>query len=364
LNLGVALRHQKMKIAYFLTGHGFGHGVRGSAIISELPPEIEVDIYTSLPEAFFREELHRPYQYISCEIDCGCLQLDTVEVDVEATLARYSEIEADRHQIISRYVPMLKATGVDLVIGDTPPLAFPIAKAAGIASWNLCNFDWTDIYRPFVEQHPRYQEMLERMTADYALADRNIRFFPFMEPPSGAPFEKIGLVCRPGRPSREAFAKRFGLDIQKKWCLIYIGNFGLEGVAWDRLNLFPDWEFMGLYPLSGAAANYHQVDKDPSFRYADLTASVDLVLGKLGYGLVAECLSLAKPILFLSRNGFSEYDMLRQLILDRNMGQEISLEKLMSLDIESELNSLPFQALQPMQVTGIAEILKKMGISP
>ena len=128
------------KIAFFLSGHGFGHAVRNSALIEALPASVEVEIYTSVPERFFREEVRRPFRVIPCEIDCGCLQTDTVEVDVPATLARYLEIEAGREAAIAVYGSMLRAGGADLVIGDTPPLAFPIAKAAGIPAWCVCNF--------------------------------------------------------------------------------------------------------------------------------------------------------------------------------------------------------------------------------
>jgi hypothetical protein len=350
-----------MKIAFFLTGHGFGHGVRNSALISALPNEVEVDIYTSLPESFFREELNRPYRLIPCEIDCGCLQTDTVEVAVEATLQRYAELNANRDAIIREFAIKLKASLVDLVIGDIPPLAFPIARAAGIPAWSFCNFEWTDIYRPFLSQFPSYGPMLQTMMEDYKLADRHIRFFPFMPASKGMKFEEIGLVCRPGVSRREEFAQKFGLDIKKKWCLIYIGSFGLDGVAWNKLAQFKNCEFLGLYPLKEASANYHHIQKDLSYRYADLTASVDLVIGKLGYGLVAECLSLAKPILFLGRNGFSEYTMLRQLLLNRRMGLEISLERFRALEIAEALNALLVRELVPMPATGIAQIMEKMG---
>jgi hypothetical protein len=103
------------------------------------------------------------------------------------------------------------------------------------------------------------------------------------------------MVCRPGRPRRAEFAARFDLDPEKKWALVYVGSFGLEGVDWHRLARYPDWEFMGLYPLEGAPANYRYLKKDLSFRYSDLNASCDLVIGKLGYGLVAECLASARP---------------------------------------------------------------------
>jgi len=358
------------KIAYFLSGHGFGHGVRNSAVIEALPPGVEVDIYTSLPESFFRDELHRPFRVIPCEIDCGCLQTDTVEVDVEGTLARYLEIESRRGELIARYAPMLRASGAELVIADTPPMALRIAKAAGIPAWCICNFTWLDIYAPYVAKHPRYLEMFQRMQADYALADRHIRIHPHMEGKEGYegrenrapwPVETAGLVCRPGMDKRAEFARRFGLDPEKKWCLIYVGSFGLDGVAWERLAAYPDWEFMGLYPLHGAPAGYRHLKKDLTFRYADLNASCDLVLGKLGYGLVAECLARAKPVLFLGRTDFDEFPMLKRVVEERGLGLEIPLEKFLRVDLGEYLEALTHQRHEPMVATGVADILRKMG---
>jgi hypothetical protein len=349
------------KIAFFLSGHGFGHAVRNSALIEALPPEVEVDIYTSVPESFFRDELRRCFRVIPCEIDCGCLQTDTVEVDVPGTLARYQEIDSRREEAIAAFAPGLRASGADLVIGDTPPLAFPIAKAAGIPAWSLCNFTWLDIYAAYVAKHPRYLGMFQRMQADYALAEKHIRIYPHMAGNAAWPVEAAGMVSRPGRPDRRAFAERFGLDPQKRWALIYVGSFGLEGVDWGRLAGYPDWEFMGLYPLQGAPANYRYLKKDLSFRYADLNASCDLVLGKLGYGLVVECLVQAKPVLFLGRRDFDEFQLLKAVLEQRGQGLEIPLAKFLRLDIGAEIRTLTAQPYVTVPATGVGEILRKMG---
>lgn len=350
------------RVAFFLTGHGFGHGVRNSALIEAMPPEIEVHIFTSLPAGFFQEELHRAYRVHPCEIDCGCLQISNVDVDVEATLARYAELDAGRDAAIARYAPLLQSLGIDLVIGDIPPLAFPIARAAGIPAWALYNFTWVDIYRPYVATRPRYRDMLARMEADYALADRRLRLWPFLEGGMPGPAEDVGLLCRPGRERRREFADRFGFDARKRWALVYVGSYGLDGVAWDNLARFPDWEFMGLYPLQGAPSNYHVIRKEPSFRYADLTASCDLVLGKLGYGLVAECLSQAKPVIFLGRTDFEEYPLLKALMESRGSGREISLDDFKAMNIGGLLRDLTAVSRTPLQADALPRILEKMRI--
>jgi L-arabinokinase len=105
------------------------------------------------------------------------------------------------------------------------------------------------------------------------------------------------------------------------------------------------------------------VKKDLSFRYADLTASADLVLGKLGYGLVAECLSLGKPILFLGRNGFSEFAMLKDVLEKRGMGREIPLQRFLAMDLAAELEALTSRTCEALPATGIGQIMEKLGFS-
>jgi hypothetical protein len=305
------------RIAYFLTAHGFGHGVRAAALLHRLPENAEVDLYTALPEGFFREELTRRFRVIPLELDCGCVQRDSAEVDVPATLERYAAIDAKRDSLLEEAAGRLRDEGADLLIGDIPPLAFPLARRAGIPSLALCNFSWVDIYAPYVEAYPGYRPLLDRMRRDYAQADAHARLFPFLGDPLAERVEELGLVCRQGMRRREELGKTFGLDPGKKWCLVYPGNYGLNGMDWERFADFPDWEFFGLYPLAKAAKNYRRLDKNPSLRYADLTASSDLVLGKLGYNLVAECLAHAIPILFSGRSDFSEFPVLKQLVEDR-----------------------------------------------
>lgn len=349
------------RIAFFLTGHGFGHGVRNTALIEALPSSVEPVIFTSLPEGFFREELHRSYRVVPCEIDCGCLQNSTVDVDIEATLSTYAEIESRREALIAAFSARLREMEADLVVGDIPPLAFPIARAAKIPSVALYNFTWADIYRPYVGSRPRYRGMVARMEADYALADRRIRLFPHLEGGIPGAVEDVGLLCRPGMSRRREFAERLGVDPARKWALVYVGSHGLDGVAWASLSRYKDWEFMGLYPLRGAPDNYTHIVKDPSFRYADLTASCDLVIGKLGYGLVTECLSQGKPVLFLGRADFAEYPMLKALLESRGLGREIPLEAFLRVDLGDALETLTACPPAPQVADARDRILAKLG---
>jgi hypothetical protein len=354
-------------IAFFLTGHGFGHGVRSSALINALPEDIRVSVFTTLPSAFFAEEVKRvapQFTRIECEIDCGCVQFDTVSVDIAGTLAKYAALNDKRESLIAHYAAMLRASGADAVVGDIPPLAFRIAKAAGLPSVAVGNFAWTDIYADYAATHPEAGDLVRIMREDYACADLHVQ----LEPYHGESFEalgvrseRVGLLARVGETRRAHLAEAFGLDPHAHWCLIYVGSHGLPGVDWPRLKRFPDWQFMGLYDLPGAAANYRRIDKGPDFSYADLTASCDLVLGKLGYGLVGEAMANATPIVFSERHHFSEYSMLKNLVENRGLGRELSLDALRRLDLEACLNwALGCQPISE-PAPAIPKILKLLG---
>jgi L-arabinokinase len=49
--------------------------------------------------------------------------------------------------------------------------------------------------------------------------------------------------------------------------------------------------------------------RDAGFRYEDLISAVDVVVSKPGYGIVSECITCDKPLLYTSRGVFSEYDV-------------------------------------------------------
>ncbi len=335
--------------------------MRAAALMQAIPQATEIDLYTELPASFFREELARPFRRIACALDCGCVQRDSTSVDIDATLERYADIDARRDALLPPLAERLRADGVDLVIADIPPLAFPLAQRAGLPSLAIGNFSWVDIYADYVVARPAYRPLLESMRADYAEAGALLRLAPgFGAALTGTVFE-LGIVCRPGHPQRPALARRLGLDPGKKWCLIYLGNYGFEGAHWERLGDFADWEFLGLYPLEGASPNYHRFEKDPSLRYADLTASVDLVLGKLGYGLVAETLTHGTPVLFVPRRDFAEHALLKEVVEDGGLGLEIPLEELKEMRMQAYLVRAAEMRQAPREAPGVSRFLRLLG---
>ena len=79
-----------MQIAYYITAHGYGHGVRSCDILSALyrkDPGVEITVTTDLPESFLRNRVPgKGFTFRLGAFDVGMVQTDSIRVDVEATL--------------------------------------------------------------------------------------------------------------------------------------------------------------------------------------------------------------------------------------------------------------------------------------
>jgi hypothetical protein len=314
-----------MHIVYYITGHGYGHGVRGSALCNALEPSVRLSFRTALPRRFFEEEIARPFAYHAVEYDCGCIQNDSLSVDIEKTLQSYMDIARRNSRLFEQEVRQVRDMGPDAIISDITPFAFEVAREAGVASIAVTNFTWYDIYEPYVSVQPSFRPYLDHMARQYSLADLVIALSPAnaMEPFTAARYF-ASVIGRSGRDRGMELRDRFAIPVSKRIGLIYAGTFGLDSIDWSNLAQFKDWEFIGVYPLPNQAGNYHLVNKS-EFRYQDLMASVDCVITKIGYGVYAECLLHGLPLIYAPRKDFAEHAILEQGV--KTWGGAIRLEE-------------------------------------
>ena len=77
-----------MRIACFVSSHGFGHAARACAVLEQLvrtQPTLKIDIYSQTPADFFHASLSVPVNVFSCQADVGLIQKTPFEADLEAS---------------------------------------------------------------------------------------------------------------------------------------------------------------------------------------------------------------------------------------------------------------------------------------
>ena len=328
-----------MKILYYLTAHGHGHAVRTSTICNELSEKVRLIFRTAMPENFFHEEVMRPFEYLPGQFDCGCIQRDSVTVDKRGTLQFYMTLAEQNAVRLEEEVKFCREQRVDGIVSDITPFAFEVARKAGVPSVAVANFTWFDIYEPYVREYPSFAPVLEKIRGQYQMASLLLELTPSTGMPYFGNRVKIPPVAKPGRNRIGRLKKHLGLEKDQRIALIYVGELGMENIRWGDLAKFRGWHFVGIYPLPGASANYHLMDKK-SFPYEDLVASAEVMVTKIGYGVASQGLVNGTPLIYLPREDFAEFPVLEKAVQEWGHGYRLSKEDYYALKWEGVLEEV------------------------
>jgi hypothetical protein len=307
-----------MHIAYYVTAHGYGHGVRSCDVLRALlarHPAARVTITTDLPESFLRSRLPNAGRRLAIRpgaFDVGMVQKDSIRVDVDATLREALDLLEDRPALVDEEAQFLRAEGADLVVADVPAIPLEAAAEAGLHAFAVGNFSWDWIYRPFVARDPRWQAVVDAFAEGYRHAKLlfKLPFSPDM--PVFRRHVDVPLLASPGRPRRDDLARLCGADPAKRWILLSFTTLDWNDNALAQVEALADFEFFTVKPLAWPGRrNLHAIDRD-LVGFSDVLASADAVVTKPGYGILSDCVANAKPIAYAEREDFIEYPLLER----------------------------------------------------
>jgi len=339
-------------ILYYITGHGYGHAVRSSQVIRRLKkvrPDCEVHVRTTAPEWLFP----RSIRYSRQSIDVGITQRDSLEMDLDATLRACRLLQVDAPRIIARELAFIREHDVKLVVGDIPPLGFEIAARGSLPSVAISNFSWNFIYRSYVDQLPDFRPLIDEMEEYYSKATLaltlpypcDMEVFPRREP--------IPWIARVSRLQKNEARKLFSLPQSANIVLLSFGGLGLRRLPWDRIKELREYLFVTTADEANNDGNILTLP-DMQRHYEDLVRAADVVVSKVGYGVVADVIVHQTPVLYTDRGDFAEYPRLAQALNDCATADFISQDQLFAGEIRPYLEGLlnREQRWPPVEITG------------
>jgi L-arabinokinase len=301
-------------LAYYITAHGYGHGTRSCDILRallEIRPGLPITIVSDLDPAFLQARLpaRRNVLMRTGSFDIGMVQVDSVRVDLDATLARGHELLAKREALVAQERAFLRGAGAKAVVADIPAIPLEAAAAQNIPAVAVGNFGWDWIYEDYAARDPRWSGLASAFAGGYARADLVLRL-PFAEPMRAfRKIEDVPLVARPGRNRRDEIAKLSGADPTSRWSLLSFTSLDWTSEALNRAASLDGHEFFTVLPLAWKHPRFHAIDRR-QVPYADVMASVDVVISKPGFGVLSECAVNDKPLVYAERTDFREYAVL------------------------------------------------------
>ncbi|MAU13744.1 MAG: hypothetical protein CL607_28260 [Anaerolineaceae bacterium] len=311
-------------IAYYVSGHGFGHAARQQPIIKRLSDLcLTIHVRTSAPQKFFQAPnvVYHHQQY-----DIGTVQINAMRLDAQATFQWYADFLQNRQEaLIAAEVAYLRQHDIRLVVTDIPPVACEIAAAAGIPCVVVTHFTWDWVYEHYINAYPQYSYIVDSITASYHKADLLLEM-PFAHPmPQFDHIEKIPLVANPLTQTRQQVRDAFDVPDEHKLAVISMGGMDWAG-GLDAIQHKAGWTFI----VTPAA--WEQVKDWPHTRlvgyghgeFQNILAAADLSIGKSGYSTMSEVIVHQTPMLFLTRENWREHDLLAAAMRKYNHSIEIT----------------------------------------
>ena len=302
------------RLVYYISGHGFGHARRSAEIIRALLQRnrhLIVDVRTSAPRFIFESISDSRLRCYEFAIDRGIVERDPLNPDVPATLAGFQALLDRSEALIDGEVDFVRSKGASLLLADVPFLAGEVAARAGVPCIAVSNFTWDWILEPLAKSEAD-RELLEGIRRSYAKMSGLVRL-PFgHENPQFQRIVDVPLVANRSRLSREQALARLELssDGRSRILIGMRGGVSMKALrraasANPRLLLVVPYDVESLRPGNILPVRF----QESGVSFADLVAVSDVVLSKLGYGIVADCIAARTRLLWPRRNDFREDDL-------------------------------------------------------
>jgi len=351
-----------------ISSHGFGHLSQVAPVVNRLHaliPQLKITIRAALPEAQLQSRIHHLDNVQYATDDFGMVMNHAFSVDTEASLARYQGLHQDWDDKVNALAQQFIDSQVDVVLADVPYLPIAAAQIAGIPSVALCSLNWADILSHYVGLE-KPQAIIDTMYTAYQSARYFLQPAPSMDMPRLNNQRTIGPCCAPGVAQKQTLMSTVlqHKNLNNPWLILV----GMGGIPFElSLKHWPT-QHQGrplYYLVSPSSANTHPNAlsvEATGLSYADLVASVDVIITKPGYGMFAEAAAAGVPVLFTARNEWPETEALVTWLQSKAHCAQITTDALRAGAFEQELSQLLTQGLYtPVAPTGNDEAAALIG---
>jgi len=183
-----------MRIAFYVSGHGYGHATRDCQIIKALldqDPQTSIVISSRASPHIFKEVLDNDrvaHRYK--DIDPAVVQPVAYAVDAEKTTAYLEEFIGRLDTTVEEEKKWLLEEGIELILADAPFMPCYAASLLALPTIVVTNFTFAEVYSYFPDPGNTLQKLVEKVIFCYRHADIWLRMPGYMPNPG---FEEVDL---------------------------------------------------------------------------------------------------------------------------------------------------------------------------
>lgn len=315
-------------------------------------PDLRLTIQTSLPRDFLATR-YGTFEHVPQIPDFGFQMLSPTAIDIEASAARYVAQHAGFPALVETEAARLRAAAPNLVLANVPYVTVAAAARAGIPVAAYSSLNWADLADHYLSDLPHCDGVRAQMRAAYAEAEVFLRPTP-AQPMTLPNVRDIGTVAQLGCDRRQEVRRRLGVGEGTRLGVIAYGgiDFRLSLAGWPHVD--------GWFWLSSLLETPERPDMAPwqaaGVPFADLLPSIDLIVGKTGYGTFTEAALAGIPVLYEPRPDWPEGPPLEEWLHRHTRCLPAAPGQLLDGKLEELLHTLFSLPEQPFALpTGVPE---------
>lgn len=337
-----------------ISSHGYGHLAQSAVVLNELAgrmPRLRLTLRCALPREVLERRIVAPFEHVAESFDFGMVMKNAVDLDLEASAARYAEAHRDWEAQVERQARRLRELKPDLLLANVPYLPLAAARQAGVPAVAMSCLNWADIFLGTLGDMPGATEIHRQILAAYRDADAFLRVIPAMPMEDLGNTRTLGPVATLRRPRREELRRRLGLPAETRLVMAALGGIPMR-LPVERWPQWPDLRWLA--PADWGASRPDVLPLDAAgLTFADTFVSCDAVIAKPGYATFVDAACNGVPVLYLRRPGWPEEACLVDWLKENGTCAEVAREALESGGFGNELLALLDQPRpRPARATG------------
>lgn len=316
-----------MNIAYYISGHGYGHTIRSIEIIKKLlTSSSKIHVRTMAPQWLFNGLDPSRFIYHAVRLEGGIVQRNSFSVEKLETLKAYAELIDQKKDLLSAEESFLSKQNIDLVLSDITPLAFEAAAKPSIPAIAIGNFSWDFIYEPWITELPEYKYIVDDIKHSYAHARLLLKLPFYADMSVFKKQEKMPLVGRKSFKSKKELNKSLKKRLQtdRKVVLLGLRSTDMAEVEWSNVVRIDEVQFITTSTLL-SGKNISSIPEG-TLPFEDLLCGCDAIISKAGYSIVSEVIVNQTPILYVPRKDFVEDPALLKGLRTYSLCEELTQE--------------------------------------
>ena len=332
-----------------LSSHGFGHAAQAAAVVNawrRRQPQLRLTLRTLLPADLLARRFEGEFELAPCHTDVGMLMSSALDADLAATAAAYAQFHTEWDRRVHDEANALARLAPDLVLADVPYLPLVAAATIPIPAVAMCSLNWADIYAHyFLGTRPEAPDIHAQILDAYQRADCFLQLEPSMPMANLSRRIAIGPVAHVGINRRATLIAALGLSPTTRLAAISLGGIDMRLPVehWPSLTNV-HW----LVPASWKVAHRAFTAMESlDMLITDMLSSVDVLIGKPGYGTFTEAACHGTRVLYVRRPDWPEDPCLVDWLTRHGNALEISRQQLELGDLTVPLRKLLEQPQRP-----------------